>query len=196
MMVGGLDEDPNTRRMLSASIPYYQDDLTWCVQKAGLIPKWLNIFALFTLEIWIIIIALVFLTAYIFKRFALWDNYPANLFWANLGTLSLTMALSFSYTPQRSSFRIFFISFLAYGMILATSYQSFLISVLTRPRYQHQVQSIEHAIRNEYKLAGGVAALSHYTKNDEVKPIDLFIVNILNRNKNTSNLFSFRFQIM
>jgi hypothetical protein len=45
--VGGLYENPISRRLVSSSIPYYQDDITWCVAKAGLAPSWLNVFIIF-----------------------------------------------------------------------------------------------------------------------------------------------------
>jgi hypothetical protein len=47
LMVGGLSENPISRKLVSSSIPYYQDDITWCVSKAGLAPTWLNVFIIF-----------------------------------------------------------------------------------------------------------------------------------------------------
>jgi hypothetical protein len=47
VMVGGLYENQISRKLLSSSIPYYQDDITWCVAKAGLAPKWMNVFVIF-----------------------------------------------------------------------------------------------------------------------------------------------------
>jgi hypothetical protein len=48
--VGGLYENPISRKLVSSSIPYYQDDITWCVAKAGLAPTWLNVFIIFNSE--------------------------------------------------------------------------------------------------------------------------------------------------
>lgn len=47
VMIGGLYENQVSRKILSSSIPFYQDDITWCVAKAGLAPKWMNVFIIF-----------------------------------------------------------------------------------------------------------------------------------------------------
>lgn len=46
-MIGGLFENNISRKLVSSSIPYYQDDITWVVATAGLAPKWLNVFIIF-----------------------------------------------------------------------------------------------------------------------------------------------------
>lgn len=51
LMVGGMYENPISRKLVSSSIPYYQDDITWCVSKAGLAPTWLNVFIIFNSEL-------------------------------------------------------------------------------------------------------------------------------------------------
>lgn len=50
VLVGGLFENPFSRKLVSSSIPYFQDDITWCVAKAGLAPSWLNVFIIFNSE--------------------------------------------------------------------------------------------------------------------------------------------------
>lgn len=47
LMVGGLYENKISRSLVWSSIPYYQDDITWCLAKAGLAPTWLNVFIIF-----------------------------------------------------------------------------------------------------------------------------------------------------
>lgn len=48
--MGGLYENPISRELTSSSIPYFQDDITWCVAKAGLSPTWMNVFIIFNGE--------------------------------------------------------------------------------------------------------------------------------------------------
>lgn len=50
LVVGGLYENHISRRLVSSSIPYYQDDITWCTHKARLAPTWLNVFIIFNSE--------------------------------------------------------------------------------------------------------------------------------------------------
>lgn len=65
-MIGGMSENQISRKLVSSSVTYYQDDITWyvrlklcnifnlefsssirCVAKAGLAPKWMNVFIIF-----------------------------------------------------------------------------------------------------------------------------------------------------
>lgn len=43
-MVGGLGENPVSRKMLSATVPYHFDDLTWCVSTPKSAINWLNVY--------------------------------------------------------------------------------------------------------------------------------------------------------
>lgn len=50
LMVGGLYENAISRKVVQSSTPYFQDDITWCVAKAGMAPTWLNVFIIFNSE--------------------------------------------------------------------------------------------------------------------------------------------------
>jgi hypothetical protein len=50
VMLGGLSENRVSHKMLGSSVPYFQDDLTWCVKKSDFAPTWLNVFIIFNSE--------------------------------------------------------------------------------------------------------------------------------------------------
>lgn len=52
IMIGGLYDNEVSRKLLSTTIPYDSDEMTWCVQKAGLRPNWMNVFAIFDIMLW------------------------------------------------------------------------------------------------------------------------------------------------
>lgn len=55
-----------------------------------------------------------------------------------------------------------------YGIVMSSSFNSFLISILTRPRFKQQIDSLDLAIRYDVQFTGGEVALSHYLGHDEV----------------------------
>lgn len=183
-MIGGLDENPITRKNLSSSIPYYQDDLTWCVGKAELASLWLNVFAIFSLATWISAIALIFLIAYILYIFSQFEGIQSkNMSWSILIALSMCLNTPGQFHPKWLFLRLYFVAVFIYGMHFNAAYQSFLISVLTRPRFNPQVNTLTSAIRENFELLGGINILTHYTGNDEVR-VSLFSSIKSSNNKN------------
>lgn len=55
-----------------------------------------------------------------------------------------------------------------YGIVMSSSFNSFLISILTRPRFKQQIDSLDLAIKYDVQFTGGEVALSHYLGHDEV----------------------------
>lgn len=112
-------------------------------------------FAIFKFYIWIGTLLMIIVSSYVLfictrveavRR----DNY----LFALLITLSLTMGITGNYWPERSITKLFMISVIFFGIIFSASYQSFLLSVLTNPRYETQVSYVEMAIQQDYQFTG------------------------------------------
>lgn len=167
-MVGGMDEDSNTRRYLSSSIPYYQDDQTWCVAKAKPEELWRNIFNLFTTLVWGLIILVVFLMAVMLHFFIKLEDKSENFMSMLLASLSITMGLATTYDPKNTNVRIIFFIFLFYGLLFSTAFNSFLVGVLTNPRQKEQVSNLYQAVSSNLQFNGGTVTLEHFDAKDEV----------------------------
>lgn len=167
-MIGGMDEDATTRKHLSSSIPYYQDDQTWCVSVAKPEELWKNILTLFPILIWLVIISIIEIIAIILYIIIQFDNKYENYYWSLLASLSLTLGLSTIYHPNNSHVRFMFFFFLFYGLIFSSAFHSFLVNVLSHPRQKIQIDSVEKAIVSQFKFNGGSITLSHYDGDDEV----------------------------
>lgn len=161
-MIGGVDNDPKIQKILWASIPYIQDDQTWCVATARPRELWRNIFGIYTIQTWIALILVIFLIAFVIYGLIHIEFKPENYMWSFMVGLSATLGQYASYEPTRTSIRIMMVFFLLYGLIMSTSFNSFLISILTRPRFKAQVSSVQDAVEHEFEFAGGEVALSHY----------------------------------
>lgn len=163
-----MDEDAYTRKFLSASIPYYTDDQTWCVATAKAEVLWKSFFKLFTPVEWAVIIAMVVLIAGILYVISAIDQRRENMAWMLLASLSISLGLSTVYDPRRSNVRFMFLSFLFYGLIFSSAFHSFLLNVLSDPKQKEQVASLEAAVAQAFDFSGGHVPLSHYENHDEV----------------------------
>lgn len=181
MMIGGLGETELTRKKLSSSIPYYTDDLTWCIAKAGLAPTWLNVFKIFDVSTWIVIAVMLLLTTIVLHKFKKSDRNHENLGWSFLITLSMTISNPGHYQPNKFFIKIFFMTLAIYGMNFGAAYHSILISVLTSPRYDKQISSLNEILNNNFKISGGHHILTYFKENNEVEfflilKIELFLI--------------------
>ncbi|XP_039445899.1 uncharacterized protein LOC120425434 [Culex pipiens pallens] len=169
LMIGGLYENPISRRLLSSSIPYFQDDLTWCVPTARHAPKWLNVFIIFNVWIWLVAIIIIFVAAaIIYCLNHVEHRYPENYTWMLLQSLAFSLSVYAHYWPQRFSIRFFLVGYMIYGLHWSAAYHSFLISVLTRPRFEPQISTVEAAMANKFQFAGPENTLVHFDKPDSV----------------------------
>lgn len=167
-MIGGMDEDSNTRKYLSSSIPYYQDDQTWCVATAKPEELWRNIFNLFSTLVWSLIILVVCLMAIMLYFFIKLDKKTENFMWMLLASLSVTMGISTTYDPKNTNTRIIFFIFLFYGLLFSTAFNSFLVGVLTNPRQKEQISDLPQAVASNLEFNGGTVTLEHIDAVDEV----------------------------
>ncbi|CAO1422329.1 unnamed protein product [Diamesa serratosioi] len=154
IMVGGLYENVVSRKLLSASIAYHQDDLTWCITQAGLAPTWLNVFVIFNKFTWLAIAIAMVVTSIVLWIFVLKENkYKENIVWASLVILSLSTFQYGHYWPRKFYIKIFMATLIFYGLHINTAYHSYLISVLTRPRYEAQISTVENAKKDFHLLS-------------------------------------------
>lgn len=167
-MVGGMDEDSNTRKYLSSSIPYYQDDQTWCVANAKPEELWRNIFNLYSTLVWSLIILVLYLMALMLYFFIKLDYKSENFMWMLLASLSITLGLSTTYDPKNAKIRLIFFIFLFYGLLFSTAFNSFLVGVLTNPRQKEQVSNLHQAVTSNLQFNGGTVTLEHFDAKDEV----------------------------
>lgn len=61
-------------------------------------------------------------------------------------------------------------TFFFYGLHINTAYHSSLINVLTNPRYESQIDTIERAIQEGLKFYIAESSLAFLEKNDQVRP--------------------------
>lgn len=163
-----MDNDARIQKLLWVSIPYIQDDQTWCVAIARPQDLWQNIFSIYTVATWFTLIAAIFFNAFIIYLLIRVENRHESYVWTLMIGMASALGQYATYEPQRISVRTMMVFLFMYGIVMSSSFNSFLISILTRPRFKQQTDTLELAIENDFTFAGGEVALSHYLGNDAV----------------------------
>lgn len=176
ILIGGMDRDMRVAKTLWISIPYIQDDQTWCVATARPRDIWRNIFGIYTMFTWSILIATIFFIASVIYAFMQLEHRPENYAWTLLVGMAAALGQTGSYEPWRTSIRVFMCFLFMYGLVMSTSFSSFLISILTRPRFKTQINTVRSAIDAGFQFTGGDLALSHYGGVDEVNDHFTFLM--------------------
>lgn len=89
----------------------------------------------------------LFVSSYFLYRFVKFEgNYRENYVWSLLITFSLSTSQYGHYWPSNGGIKIFLAGMFFFGLHINTAYHSFLINVLTNPRYDLQIDSVDKAI--------------------------------------------------
>lgn len=163
-----MDRDKRVDKLLWITIPYIQDDQTWCVATARPRDIWRNIFGIYTWFTWFLLIAAIFFIAAVIHVFMKLEKRPENYAWTLMVGMAAALGQTATYEPWRASIRVLMCFLFMYGLVMTNSFNSFLISVLTRPRLKTQIDSVRSAINAHVEFTGGEVALSHYLAEDEV----------------------------
>lgn len=177
-MIGGLYDNEVSRKLLSTTIPYDSDEMTWCVARSGLAPNWMNVFAIFDIMLWIYAIICIFICAILlFVCIKIEDDRKENFAWSLMIITCYSIGIYGHYDPRRGFIRFYIGFLLLYGMHFAAAYHSFLLSVLTTPRFQHQVDNVIEAINEEYSFTGGENLKSIFEADDMASAVCFFLTN-------------------
>lgn len=171
-MVGGFFENSISRQIMSSSIPYYQDDLTWCVPNAELASNWTNVIGIFSLTTWMVTIAALGLSSLIILVFARREEYQnhENISWSLMISFAYTMSNAAHFFPTRINVMIFLSILMFYALHINIIYHSFLITVLTRPKYEPQIDNQQMAVHAKMYFYGNEDTLAYFKnkKNDKI----------------------------
>lgn len=95
-------------------------------------------------------------------------NYRENFVWAVLISLSLSTSQYGHYWPVKGGIKLFLATMLFYGLHINTAYHSYLINVLTNPRYDTQIDTVEEAMSAGLIFEVGENTVEYFKKEDDV----------------------------
>ncbi|XP_055911410.1 uncharacterized protein LOC129945575 [Eupeodes corollae] len=172
IVIGGIDEDPNLSQFVSASVPYLQDDLTWCVARAKRTLNWLNFVEVFTPESYATYLSFIITNALAIFMIQKSPSIPTKLCNSFFGLVFILIGIALSQTPQevylKASLRICILMSLAAAVILGSTYNSFLVSSLTSPNTLPQVKKIAQIVDHKMSVTGSVEIIRHLDKDGSI----------------------------
>ncbi|XP_013102484.2 uncharacterized protein LOC106083778 [Stomoxys calcitrans] len=172
MVIGGIDEDPSISQYVSSTIPYHQDDLTWCVAKARRSYNLFSFVATFDETAWILTLIFILTVSFsitISRRFLKLRLHCLKSYLStNMYIMGVILSQAINLPRIPTSLQICFGTTFFMGLIFSNVYQSFLISTLTTPKLSHQISHTEEIFANRMDVMGSVDNVRHLSKEGEV----------------------------
>lgn len=137
-----------------ASVPYMQDDVTWCVSRSKALPRWRNIYYIpqdaITYVVGIILYIFVIICTYLLTTF---EKNPFDIL---ILIISIQVLVGFNtvLNPNKMMFRLLFTKFMFIAYWLVQIFSAFLISYISRIMYEKQIGTVDELIDTRFRLAG------------------------------------------
>ncbi|XP_037941632.1 uncharacterized protein LOC119674560 [Teleopsis dalmanni] len=172
LIFGGIDEDPSISQFVSSTIPYYQDDLTWCVAKAKKRHNLFNFLASFKMSSWLLTIAFILITSIATLKIQKLLNIRIIHFQGYFATTMRVSGIILSQSVQLkrlpTALKLLFGSTFFMGLMFSNVYQSFLVSTLTTPRSSYQISHLFELYDHKMSIRGNAEHVRHLNKDGEI----------------------------
>lgn len=153
---------------------YFRDDLTWCVQKAGYYPIFLNIILGTKPLNWFIALGTAFFIALLTYVFIQFDvkykqrNQHDLYFIIFFVVMPAVIGFNSKFSPKLSAIRFFYSFALILMFFLWQNIFYLGIGFIKLPIQRHQVMTIAEVVQNGYRLSGSNDVLRLITFDERV----------------------------
>lgn len=146
---------PQLIMIMDASKTYYRDDWLWWVPCAKKVPRWGSIAMVFLPETWFTLFISTLLAVMVIFGLAMLQPLEHTVYRNCANCVSSVWAtflgVSTPYMPRSTPTRMFLVSWIWYCLAINIIFQTFLISFLIDPGYQHQMNSIDEILTSKIK---------------------------------------------
>lgn len=169
LVIGNIEVTRTIRKWFDPTVSYTQDEMTWCVPRAGQASTWNNLVIIFQWSTWVatffslIIMGLVFHYVYYKESNGKVTKWPTN---SLLMTFSMLLGWGANFEPKTATFRILLFGWLCFSINMGISYESFLRSFLMHPRFERQINSESDIIESKMPLGGREIYRSYFETNN------------------------------
>lgn len=169
LVIGNIEVTRTLRKWFDPTVSYTQDDMTWCVPKAGQAATWDNLVIIFQWTTWVatfsslIIMGLLFHYLYYRENDREVTKWPTN---SLLMTFSMLLGWGASFEPKSATFRILIFGWLCFCINMSITYESFLRSFLMHPRFEKQISTEADLIQSGIPLGGREIYRSYFESNN------------------------------
>ncbi|PNF21340.1 hypothetical protein B7P43_G02094 [Cryptotermes secundus] len=153
----GFTATPQTVRSIGNrdhSVWYLKETIRWFGPRAKPSAHWKSLIIIFTPLMWLLVLIIYFICSLIFWLLAQVNSAVkehvtyTDALMCFLQTFSMILGEAVCVRPHTWYLRLFFIIWVFYCLLINTSYQSSLISVLTDPRYDPIVDTVQKLLNS------------------------------------------------
>ncbi|XP_004924110.4 uncharacterized protein LOC101744071 [Bombyx mori] len=169
IVFGNIEVTKQIRKWFHPTISYTQDEITWCLPKAGQASAWDNLVIIFQWTIWVatftslILMGLLFHYMYYREKNKKITKWPTN---SLLMTFSMLLGWGSHFEPKTATFRILIFGWLCFSINMGISYESFLRSFLMHPRFEKQIATESDLIQSGIRFGGREIYRTYFESND------------------------------
>lgn len=118
-----------------------------------------------------LVVTLIITSAFLAYFVRLEGIYRENYAWSLLIAMAIQTGQYGHYFPVKGAIKIFLATMFVFGLHINTAYHSYLINVLTNPRYEEQIKTVEKAIGVGMIFEVGENTVDFFKKEDSVRRI-------------------------
>lgn len=160
MIIGGFAHDSLITKSFLTSVTYVQDDLTWCVHRADVLPEYLNIFRVSELRVWLLFFVVLCLGGIILYAFSRSDrsinHRHKNIYYMVVVTLfpmSIASSVNTRFKPSRTVLRLFYGLCLFCGILSMSMWSSFLLKTTLHTFRSAQISSVDQLLYKRFDFS-------------------------------------------
>lgn len=168
LVIGNVEVTRILRKWFHPTVNYLQDEMTFCLPKAGQAPTWDNLVIIFQWTTWVATFFSLVIMGSMFHVFYYREHSKATKWPTNslLMTFSMLLGWGASFEPKSPTFRILIFSWLCFSINMGISYESFLRSFLMHPRFEKQISTEADLILSGIPLGGREIYRSYFETNN------------------------------
>ncbi|KAK4881080.1 hypothetical protein RN001_004399 [Aquatica leii] len=154
--------------MYEISQVYFRDEMAWYIPKPSRISAVRLILSIFTITIWICIIATFFTVCIVWCYLEHRDSkrYVTSYSKSMLNVLALSLGSSIYWSPKRTFLKILLIFYAVYCLHICSVFQGSLIRALAEPPYEERINSVEKLADSDLPIALYTSGVLLFTGRD------------------------------
>lgn len=181
-MIGAFGKQTNFhQKSFTLSTPYIQDEYTWCIQRAKLLPLDLNMLQLFSILIWIIIACQVLMQSIVLSFLIQFDRkykqrkHRDLVYSTLLISLPSIIGISQRFHPKNSLLRIYYGFNLLCGMVIVAYIITYGYAIIKKSVWAYQLHTIAEIVQDDFRFAGSETVLESMRKQTIVSGREIIV---------------------
>lgn len=155
LLIGGQNTHASSAKIFSESRPYFfEDDLTWCVRRAALVPPWKNYYYIMSLDLIIPGLFLMMFAIVLIYLLTTFEERSLDIWTSCIGAMSMLILFPAHLYPRRSIQRFILGWFLFAALILTTTFLAFYYDFVMRTLRETQIETFKQIVANDFVLGG------------------------------------------